>query len=278
MQKGLTKILFLLITTIAVAQPVVCTDLDRTIFAEKAAEMKELKPGSEALITSIGKSFLGTTYVAQTLEINEEEKLVINLREFDCTTYVENVLTLSLMAKRETYDFETFTNLLRNIRYRDGELNGYGSRLHYFTEWIADNTKKGLVKDITADLGGLPVNKEINFMSTHRDLYPMLKDDANYESILQAENRMNQHSVYFVPQDQVANIEDRIEDGDIIALATSIKGLDVTHTGYAIRQESGRIHLLHASSSGQVEISKKPLAEYLKGVKRNTGIIVARPN
>jgi hypothetical protein len=71
--------------------------------------------------------------------------------------------------------------------------------------------------------------------------------------------------------------EDQLQNGDIIALATSIEGLDVTHTGFALRADDRRIHLLHASSSGAVEISALPLVEYLKKIKSNTGVIIARP-
>lgn len=247
------------------------------MFDKKKLEFQDLQPDTKTLISDIGRTFLGTAYVAKTLEINEKESLVINLHEFDCTTYVENVLAFSLLVKKQQFNFEAFTNLLRNIRYRDGELDGYGSRLHYFTEWIADNSDKGIIRDITEELGGIAIAKEINFMTEHRDLYPMLKDDSNFEEIITAESRLNNQSIYYLPGEQVADIEKLLQDGDIIALATSIEGLDVTHTGFAYRNSNGRIHLLHASSSGEVEISKKPLTEYLKGVKSNTGIIVARP-
>jgi hypothetical protein len=80
-----------------------------------------------------------------------------------------------------------------------------------------------------------------------------------------------------LPQDQIEANENLIKNGDIIALTTAIPGLDITHTGIAIREKDGRIHLLHASSSGMVEISELPLADYLKKIKKNTGIMVARP-
>lgn len=116
-------------------------------------------------------------------------------------------------------------------------------------------------------------------MSTHRDLYPFLKDDVNYEKIKASERFLNNRPICVLAQDKIAENEHLIRSGDIIALATSINGLDVTHTGIATREADGRIHLLHASTgSMEVEVSKKPLAEYLKKIKKNTGIIVARPN
>ena len=260
------------------SQDLVCSQADRDIFEEKIEEFIQLEETDMGnTIVSVGKTFVGFPYVAKTLELKDKESLIINLREFDCTTYVENVMAFSLLVTKEEESIDAFTSVLQNIRYRDGELNGYPSRLHYFTDWIADNQKKGLIRDITLDLGGEEIDKEINFMSTHRDSYPMLKTDSSLEQIATTEKEISKYKLHFLPREKVADVERQIQNGDIIALATSIKGLDVTHTGFAIRTEGNRIHLLHASSSGQVEISEKPLAEYLKGIQSNIGIIVARP-
>ncbi|MGB5698589.1 N-acetylmuramoyl-L-alanine amidase-like domain-containing protein, partial [Muriicola sp.] len=228
-------------------------------------------------LVAIGKTFLGTPYVAKTLEVGQEESLVITLEGLDCTTYVENVLAFALVKQQQDPSFNSFVKWLEKIRYRDGKLNGYASRLHYFTEWISDNEEKGLVQNITASLGGEEVDKTLNFMSAHRDLYPYLADDNSFEQILETEKKLKQQPLCVVSQDMLAKNEDVLQSGDIIALATSIDGLDVTHTGFAIRTTDGRIHLLHASSSGAVEISELPLVDYLKKIKNNTGVIVARP-
>ena len=270
---ALTCLLF--VTTQA---QITCSPEDSLLFKFKVETLQELSltPDAPSMVP-IGKTFLGTPYVEKTLEIGEKETLVVNLRGLDCTTFVENVLAFSMLMREKTYTFENFVANLKTIRYRDGILNGYPSRLHYFTEWILNNNEKGLVKDITADLGGVSFTKPINFMGTHRDLYPFLADDANYEALLAVEVNLAKHTRCVVPQESIAEIEEKLENGDIIALATDITGLDVTHTGIAIRMPSGRIHLLHASISGEVTITKTPLVTYLKKIKRNTGIVVARP-
>ncbi|MDC6366363.1 MULTISPECIES: N-acetylmuramoyl-L-alanine amidase-like domain-containing protein [Flavobacteriaceae] len=230
------------------------------------------------VIIDIGKSFLGTPYVEKTLEVGTKETLVINLRGLDCTTFVENVLTFSLMLTNGLDSFEEFTHNLETIRYRNGRLNDYPSRLHYFTEWIRNNQSKGLVEDITAEIGGEELHKPINFMGTHRSLYPFLTDENNFNAMLEVEKELAEENLCYLPKDKIESKENLIQSGDVIALATSIKGLDVTHTGIAIHQPDGRLHLLHASSkNGKVEITKEPLADYLKGIKSNIGIIVARP-
>lgn len=277
------SILFLLIIFFGIlsapAQQITCSTADKEAFENKTIEIDGLlERDFGKTMVAVGKTFKGIPYVAKTLEIGEKESLVINLKELDCTTYVENVLAFSLLLKQGNSDFDNFTQTLEKIRYKDGKLDGYGSRLHYFTEWIRNNQQKGLLKDMTAEVGGIEIKKDINFMGTHRELYPFLKDDQNFEKILATEAALVTETFCYVPQDQIEATEHLIQTGDIIALATSINGLDVTHTGIATRESDGRIYLLHASTgSMEVEVSKLPLADYLKGIENNIGILVARP-
>jgi len=272
-------LLAFLTLTLGFSQQITCSPEDKKAYEDKIITIDGLlEKDFGKTIVAVGKTFIGTPYVAKTLEIGEIETLVVNLQGLDCTTYVENVLVFSLLLREGKSDFEAFTNSLETIRYKNGKLDGYASRLHYFSEWIANNEQKGILKDITAEIGGVEIKKEINFMSLHRDLYPFLEDEANYEKIKASENYLNNESICYLPQDQIKATEHLIHSGDIIALTTSIEGLDITHTGIASREKDGRIHLLHASSSGQVLISELPLADYLKKVKKNTGIMVARTN
>jgi len=260
------------------AQQIICSLQDKQAFEDKMVTIGGLLDNDYGkTIVAVGKTFLGTPYVAKTLEIGEKESLVINFQGLDCTTFVENVLAFSALLKNGETDFNAFTETLENIRYKDGKLDGYASRLHYFSEWIANNETKGLLKDVTSEIGGSEITKDINFMSTHRALYRFLNDNENFEKITQSERYLNEQPICILPQDQIEANEHLILSGDIIALTTSIKGLDITHTGIASREKDGRIYLLHASSSGQVEVSEFPLAEYVKRIKSNTGIMVGRP-
>lgn len=270
-------LLFVMATTYG--QQITCSPADKQAFEDKVIQIKGLLENDFGkTLVAVGKTFMGIPYVAKTLEIGKTETLVINLQGLDCTTFVENVLAFSLLLREGKLDFDSFTSALEKIRYNDGKLNGYGSRLHYFSEWIANNEEKGLLKEITAEIGGIEIKKEINFMGTHRDLYPFLKDDENFKKIIATEKELKERTFCYLPQNQIEANEHLIQTGDIIALATSIEGLDVTHTGIATREKDGRIHLLHASTgSMEVEVTKLPLADYLKKVKKNTGIMVARP-
>lgn len=275
----ITGLIFLLVVSVCSAQQITCSPADKQAFENKTIAIDGLlEKDFGKTIVAVGKTFKGIPYVAKTLEIGETESLVINLQGLDCTTYVENVLAFSMLLKDGKSDFDSFTQILETIRYKNGTLDGYASRLHYFSEWIANNESKGLLIDVTSEIGGTEITKDINFMSEHRDLYPFLKDDINFEKIKASENYLNNQSICILAQDQIAANEHLIQTGDIIALTTSIKGLDITHTGIATREKDGRIHLLHASTgSMEVEVSKLPLADYLKKIKNNTGIMVARP-
>ncbi|WP_276389155.1 N-acetylmuramoyl-L-alanine amidase-like domain-containing protein [Eudoraea chungangensis] len=277
--KGFLLCFFFLSASVIFSQEVVCTIQDKELFKKKITDFQTINADSFGeFVKFVGLSFLETPYVAKTLEVGQKETLVVNFHGLDCTTYVENVLALSLMNYTGKSDFETFTKVLESVRYRDGVLDGYASRLHYFSDWIANNEKKGFVKDITKDIGGEKSLKSIDFMSTHRDLYPFLTDDLNFQKIEAIEKVLSQKAIWIIRAENIKENEEKIKDGDIIALTTSIDGLDITHTGLAIFIEDKRLHLLHASSSGKVTITESPLTEYLKTVKNNTGIMVARPS
>ena len=135
---------------------------DQKIFAELIRFLDKKKnsttfPGQ--LMLEIGKFFLGTPYRAGTLETKGAEHLVVNLREHDCFTFVENVVALAWLVKSREKSFDAFRRVLLKIRYRQGRLQGYSSRLHYFSDWIHDNQKKGIVRDVTAEIGGRPLRK-----------------------------------------------------------------------------------------------------------------------
>lgn len=232
-------------------------------------------------ISEIGSSFLGSPYVAHTIEGFQNEPLVLNFSAFDCTTFVENSLSLYFLQYENLEEFateenhlKTYAQLLEDIRYRNRERAGYTSRLHYFTEWIQNNEKKGYVFDITEDLGGSTIEKTLDFMSNHRSSYSALEDDRIFEEWVEIEKALNPMNYAVLGLDAIKNAA--IEEGDIIAFATNIDGLDVTHTGIAI-EKNKKIHLLHASSSGSVVISKKPLYKFAQGINRCTGIIIVRP-
>ena len=235
------------------------------------------KPMGE-IAARVGISFLGAPYVEHPLDPPGEEHLVVNLHAFDCVTFVETSLALARCVKAMASSYKDYERELQRIRYRGGALKGYASRLHYFSEWIRDNEHKRIARDITQSLGGRSYRKVLNFMTSHRGSYPQLAADEVYRQIQGIESGLLQFPLSAVSRGDVQRAERRIRSGDIIGIATSIDGLDVTHTGMAVA-EGGRVRFLHAPlSGGTVVMSDGSLAEYVMRLGPSaTGIMVARP-
>ncbi|WP_339704013.1 N-acetylmuramoyl-L-alanine amidase-like domain-containing protein [Algoriphagus aquimarinus] len=231
---------------------------------------------SNEINIEIGQWFIETPYVEKTLELPGSEKLVINLQGVDCTTFVETVIALTRLTKGEEFNFAAFEKELAYIRYRDGINEGYPSRLHYFSDWIFENQHKGILKDVTGEIGGSPYPNAPSFMSENPRFYAQLADPSNLAQIKTTESAIKERSYFYIPKAEIATLEKSIKPGDIIAITTSMPNLDIVHTGFAI-EKNGRIHLLHASSKNmKVEISEKTLSDYLAGNKSQSGIIVSR--
>ncbi|MEN8202463.1 MAG: N-acetylmuramoyl-L-alanine amidase-like domain-containing protein [Bacteroidota bacterium] len=241
---------------------------------ESLSEMKDVQVSQ--LVVEVGSSLLRTPYVAHTLE-RKEEQLVINLRELDCTTFAENCLAIARTLKCEEPDFGQFIAELQQIRYRDGNLEGYLSRLHYFCDWIHNNQEKQVIRDMSAEFSGVPLSKQINFMSTHPESYQQLKDDQELvEAIAGQERGIMEREMFYIPEDSLSKVEHLLQEGDIVGITTSVEGIAIGHVGILVRKE-GRIHLMHASSVAEkVVVSEETLEEYLKQRKSSTGIMVAR--
>jgi len=267
------------------------TDADWAIVQEKARWAIDqgyagLSIGD--LVVRIGETFIGTPYAPHTLEAPGEEGLVIELEELDCVTFVENVLALArfvqtapdelLVARAGSRHRPFFSAIMEDIRYRGGELDEYPSRLHYFSEWISDNHKTGLVRDVSQELGAVADPEPIDFMTTHPDAYRQLGEDPAFlPELREVEARLSAEPRYYIPEDRIAGVEDRIQDGDIIAATSTVAGLDIAHTGIALWRD-GRLHLLHAPlAGGVVQISEVPLAERIQRISGQDGVMVARP-
>jgi hypothetical protein len=251
---------------------------DKQIAEEKLKlfSSKSDLPISE-LFSEIGLSFLETPYVVASLENGLDEKLVINLRELDCTTFVENCLALARTAKLGKTDFESFVTELEKIRYRDGIRNQYPSRLHYFSEWIQNSHKKGLISE-TPNVNGEKSGKTINYMSTHPAQYSVLKEHPELiPSIAEQEKELTTAGFMFFPKENLPNLYKYLQHGDIIALTSSIEGVDINHVGIILKKGTG-FYLLHAPLSGKkVLVSDGQLSDFLKPASKNNGIMIARP-
>ncbi|HEY7613995.1 MAG TPA: N-acetylmuramoyl-L-alanine amidase-like domain-containing protein [Gemmatimonadales bacterium] len=236
----------------------------------------------------VGELAAGTPYQAQTLEAYirqggtpaTSEPLTLSLTHFDCVTLVEACLAVARVAGGGTpATWDGFGREIERMRYRGGTRRGYASRLHYFSEWITDGERRGLVRDLGRELGGVEDDRPLRFMTSHRDSYPALADEAVFRDIEAIERRLDPRPRRVVPTARIAEVEDRIESGDVLAFATVIPGLDVTHAAFAYRDDQGVLRVLHAPlSGGVVEITGRTLPEYVAAIRRSSGILVVRPS
>ncbi|HSG08380.1 MAG TPA: N-acetylmuramoyl-L-alanine amidase-like domain-containing protein [Longimicrobiales bacterium] len=264
-------------------------DADWSVFHDKVRWALEARLDTLPLgetVAAMGRSFVGTAYVARTLEPEGPEHLVINFRGLDCVTFVETALSLArfvrlpeaakLLEARVRAE-DRYEELLAQVRYRAGLLDGYPSRLHYFSDWIADAQAKGLVTDVTPKLGGVIDSEAVDFMSTHAEAYRQLSDPENLAAIRATETRLTSQGRWYVPEEGLEAAASSIHNGDIIAATSTVAGLDVAHTGVALWVE-GTLRLLHAPLVGDsVQVSEESLPQRIRRIPGQDGILVARP-
>lgn len=239
--------------------------------------------GKEKTILWIARQFIGVPYVAHTLDRTDEEQMVINLHELDCTTYVEAVLSLAQCAFNGQTSFPDYCKMAQRVRYRDGKV-AYENRLHYFQWWVADNENKGLIKEIATPPSAFSGKQQlrIDYMTTHAADYAMLRQAPNrVQALARQEKKWEGKTVSYIPKTKLndSNLRNVVHDGDIIGLVTSKPGLDASHLGIAVWHKDG-LYLLNASSlkknGKQVVEPTETLFQYLAQRKHNTGIRVLR--
>lgn len=254
------------------------TQSDKGIFESYLNSVQTVdKLCSDIFMDETAKFFLGVPYVGKTLEY-EPERLIVNLREMDCMTFVENVLALAEASASGTPSWQTYLEKLQQIRYRDGKIEDYTSRLHYTSDWIYENEKKGLIADITKEIGGVPLAMDVSFVSTHPESYMQLQSHPEYIAVMaKKEKEINSRQYYYIPKEEIDKREAQIRTGDIVCFVTSIKGLDISHVGI-VHKEGDKMTFIHASSGKKrVIINEESLQDYVLGIKKSKGIMVLRP-
>lgn len=270
-------ILFLFLSVVTFGRTSAQSDSARVVNLLKRGRTE----GTAPLHLWYARQLIGTPYVGQTLEVNKKEQLVVNLRQLDCTTFVETAIALALTHRQGSLRFEDYRRNLTRIRYRDGHLNGYPSRNHYFTQWIASNERQGIVSErkLPAAISRTQVI-DIHYMSRNPHLYPMLRGDSLAQvEIRKYEKEYEGRQVRYVPLAQLDKSPSSdlgvIQDGDILAIVTRKDGLDTSHIGFALWGKDNRLHLLNASQiHKKVVLEPMTLFQYMKKHPSQLGIRV----
>lgn len=245
-------------------------------------QLKNLPLGDR--IATIGKFLCGTPYKSYTLEIDDHiEAPSVNLTGLDCWTFFETSLAFARMMNepREQWKPQTLLKYIELDRYRGGQCSGYLTRLHYLEDWLYDNDRRGLVKDLTRELGGVRVGHAASEMTRGWKGYRYMRSNPDLRAgIAEMESRVGRTPLYFIPKGKVAGLESRLNSGDIIGVCDHDNGqIGTAHVGLAYRTNDGVLHFMHASSPrnyGQVVLDQE-LSGYLAKFPSHAGIIVARP-
>ena len=240
------------------------------------------QPVNTDMVLFFARSLCGIPYVAHTLETGKTERLVVNMRQMDCATYVDNVVALTLCMEQRRYTFAAVCDNLRLIRYRAGAALHYTTRLHYFSDWIADNSAKGICRELQSPSPPFTGKGTVNvyYMSANPLRYKALRLNPSYTSAIAAsEKRLTGHTYRYIPKaltGDTALMRRAVNDGDIIALTTTLGGLDIHHVGFAVWHKDG-LHLLNASSLHR-KVVEEPLTiyEYLKKQPNMNGLRIIR--
>ena len=242
------------------------------------------QPADANLPLFFARGFLNRPYVAHTLEKGDKENLVVNTRELDCTTLVETVTALTKCANQKKYTYADYRAALQAMRYRKGKIDNYTSRIHYFTEWIAENSKAGLVTEIQQPNPPFTAVQtvRVNYMSQHPQSYKALKAHPEYvPEIRRMEQRVSGQQFRYIPKERVGRsteLRNVVKDGDIIAITCNKVGLDIAHLGFAV-WKNGNLHLLNASQLHK-KVIEEPMTlwQYLRKHPSHTGIRIIRIN
>ncbi|MDD4933485.1 MAG: DUF1460 domain-containing protein [Methylacidiphilaceae bacterium] len=260
----------------------------RPVFARLVAEAE--REGWRAMpigerTARVGLALVGTPYKNWTLEIDDHvEAPSVDLDEMDCWTFFEISLGFARMLREKAGEYgpDDLLHMIEIDRYRGGQCDGtYFSRLHHLEDWIRDNARRGLVIDLTRRLGGVPMSgHSLHYMGEHWQEFRYLRHNPDLIPRFQAlEKKISAQPVYYIPKGRVASIEPRLQNGDVICIASTWPGTFTSHVGLAYRDSGGMLHFLHATSiqaERRVVIGPR-LSDYLMAHPKAAGILVARP-
>lgn len=261
-----------------------------SITVEQLLSKAMSQPPKTCLTVFFGNKLAGHPYKSGTLEKNYvgrsgcgQEQLIVNTREFDCTTFVETVLALARTAERGKHSFNDFCNNLQAFRYQQGTIADYTSHNHYFSTWIDNATSSSIMDEVIPTDKALCRKRKLNihYMTSHPERYHALQGEGNEDylrKIKQMEQRQNMKEVTYIPKNVLnnpRNLLSFIKDGDIVAIETSKEGLDTSHVGIAVWSSDNRLRFIHASSAYH-KVVTSPVYTYLKKQKHAIGIRILR--
>ncbi|HAC15885.1 MAG TPA: hypothetical protein DCE78_08075 [Bacteroidetes bacterium] len=228
------------------------------------------------LIEFYAQKQLGIPYVGGLLEIPKLETLILTLEGSDCVLFVEYSLALTLTTLQNSTSYSDLSRNVALLRYQNGQVEGYASRLHYFSDWLKTNQEKGILDILHKNNSSLPLLDPVNFMTKNRSSYRQLSEsDSLFQLMQEREAFLRSNQIRFIPEHRIPDFESSLQTGDILSFVSTVNGLDIAHTALIVR-EGNRVGFYHASTTGKVIKEPKTLYEYTTDRRNVEGIIVAR--
>jgi hypothetical protein len=252
----------------------VTTPEDRALAETILTDLQKQRRGTDGdRMVRAAEALLGQPYVAGTLEELPDEPLCIYLTRTDCILFVETCMALVRTAAQEG-EFETLAWELRQSRYRNGRRTRYEDRLHYTTEWARQQVSRDVLKEMTGELGGVPFDHPVHYMSMHPDAYKRMTDAGAIAAI---EERINAEPSTYIPKERLGDALKGIRNGDILLFTSTVDGLDIAHCGIAKVVAGQPVRFIHASSGAKkVLLEPRTLEEYVRDRKTISGLQVYR--
>jgi hypothetical protein len=257
-------------------------DVFSRILKKSLAQKWEQLPIGQCM-THVAMELEGTPYVGFTLEIDKDHEICsVNLKGLDCVTFFEDTLDFSRMLKKGGRTPEAMLAEVTLTRYRGGRIGDFTTRLHYTTDWMYDNEKKGVVKVLAPNLpNAAKFTQKVGIMSEKPKNYRQLVAHPEFIAVIKKyEDEINARDTMYVPMDKLAEAQPHLKSGDIVGVATTESGIDIAHTGLVIADASGMLHFMDASSSARnmkVTLEKGPISKAFNWSSKLTGAVFARP-
>jgi hypothetical protein len=173
----------------------------------------------------------------------------------DCLTFVETVMALALSSS-----VEDVVHVLDSIRYRSRP--DYAARNHLMeAEWLPSNTSKGMVRDVTAQLGGEGVVQDAKVIGPEAWASTTARALA-----LPPEARLTgRFPLSVLPVDQVAAQAAHWPSGTLLLVVREDAPWRITrvsHLGFVV-QRGGRTYLRHATRGWKDGVVDEELSHLL---------------
>ena len=250
-----------------------------SILARWYQNVGERVPGETfgSFLGRVGVARLDTPY-GHASDPRGSETLSVELRHFECVSFLESSLAVARCAWRGEPTQECFVWEVMGFRYRSGLMANYASRLHYFADWLEDNGGRWRLNNVTGELGGRPVKRDFFYLTRRASKAPALASSGERRAMAAIEGDLSSRSHYVLGRNDIRAAVNELQHGDLIAIVGNKPGRLITHAGLIVRGEGDKARLLHASSyHRRVVVTREDVADYVMRRPERAGIIVARP-